>query len=63
MNNEFLNYTSEADRDENYPSDYDRMTELDWAEYVFDTIAYDYQIHEDAAKAIRAIFVQLYERK
>lgn len=40
-------------------SDYDKMTELDWAEYQFATIEYDYNIHPQAANAIRAIFKQL----
>lgn len=44
------------------PSDYERMTELDWAEYQFATVEYDYNIHPRAAESIRAIFKQLYEK-
>ncbi len=46
--------------DENY-TEYDAMTELDWAEYEFATIEYDYNIHEKAARSIRAIFERLYK--
>lgn len=40
--------------------EYDSLTELDWAEYQFATIEYDYHIHPDAARSIRAIFEQLH---
>jgi len=35
--------------------DYEDCTDLDWAEYEFSTIEYDYRIHPDATKAIRNI--------
>lgn len=41
------------------PSDYDDVTPLEWAEYEFATIVYDYGIPADAATAIRAIFIRL----
>lgn len=41
--------------------EYEDMTALDWAEYEFDTIEYDYKIHPEAAKAIRSLFKRLYE--
>lgn len=41
-------------------SDYEALTELDWAEYEFATIEYDYNIHANAANSIRAIFERLY---
>lgn len=40
---------------------YEAMTQLDWAEYEFATIEYDFRIHADAAKAIRNIFKRLYD--
>ncbi len=45
---------------ENGPSDYDEMTELDWAEYEFGTVEYDYKVHPEAARIIRLIFKRLY---
>lgn len=41
--------------------DYESMTPLDWAEYEFATIEYDYKIHPGAARAIREIFKRLYD--
>lgn len=41
-------------------NDYYDATKLDWAEYEFATIEYDYRIHPDAAKRIRQIFKALY---
>ena len=41
-------------------SDYDKVTPLEWAEYEFATIAYDYKIHLDAIKSISNIFKRLY---
>lgn len=43
--------------------EYARLTELDWVEYEFGTIEYDYQIHPIAAKRIRELFKRLFERK
>ena len=40
--------------------DYANVTELEWAEYEFETIEYDYQIHPKAAKIIRNLFKRLY---
>lgn len=40
-------------------SDYDGVTPLEWAEYEFATVEYDYKIHPRAAEAIRAIFKRL----
>lgn len=42
-------------------SEYDEVTPLEWAEYEFATIEYDYRIPERAANAIRAIFKRLSE--
>lgn len=36
-------------------------TELDWAEYEFATVEYDYQIPPRAAERIRALFKRLYD--
>lgn len=47
-----------ADTDD---SDYEALTGLDWAEYEFATIEYDYNIHPNAANSIRAIFERLYK--
>ena len=44
-------------------SEYANLTELDWVEYEFATIEYDYQIHQIAAKRIRELFKRLFERK
>ena len=41
--------------------EYESMTQLDWAEYEFATIEYDYMIHPKAAISIRAIFKRLYD--
>ena len=40
---------------------YEGMTPLDWAEYEFATIEYDFKIDPRAAEAIRAIFKRLYD--
>jgi len=42
--------------------DYEDVTPLEWAEYEFATIEYDYRIHPVAASAIRGIFERLVER-
>lgn len=42
--------------------EYEEMSKLDWAEYEFTTIEYDYVIHPNAAKAIRAIFKRLHDK-
>jgi hypothetical protein len=47
----------------NVDNEYSTMTELDWAEYMFATIEYDYNLHPRAAQSIRAIFRQLYVAK
>lgn len=36
--------------------EYASCSDLDWAEYQFATIEYDFRIHPEAAKAIRSIF-------
>ncbi len=41
-------------------TDYDDVTPLEWAEYEFATIEYDYKVHPDAAKSILNIFKRLY---
>lgn len=41
--------------------EYESMTQLDWAEYEFATIEYDYKIPPKAAEAIRTIFKRLYD--
>jgi hypothetical protein len=40
---------------------YEDCTPLDWAEYEFATIEYDYMIQPEAARRIREIFKRLYE--
>lgn len=40
-------------------NEYEDATPLDWAEYEFATIEYDYKVHPNAAKAIREIFKRL----
>ena len=40
--------------------DYADVTELDWAEYEFGTVEYDYNIHPQAARVIRTLFKRLY---
>lgn len=65
MENPFLdmNCTEVDIREEGYiPNEYEQMTDLDWVEYEFATIEYDFQIHPTAAKRIRALFERLYER-
>ena len=42
------------------PTDYDDVTPLEWIEYEFATIEYDYKIHPDAAKRIIKLFERLY---
>lgn len=42
--------------------EYANITPLEWAEYEFATIEYDYRIQEEAAARIRGIFKQLVER-
>ncbi len=39
--------------------DYAEVTPLEWAEYEFDTVAYDYKIPEKAAATIRNIMKRL----
>ena len=41
--------------------DYKDMTELDWVEYEFATIEYDYRVHAEAARRIRCLFKRLYD--
>lgn len=43
--------------------EYAGCTELDWAEYEFATIEYDYKVHPDAARRILELFKKLYEAK
>jgi hypothetical protein len=43
-------------------SDYDNVTPLEWAEYEFATIEYDYEIHPEAAKAIYEILKRLADK-
>lgn len=38
------------------PTEYDEVTPLEWAEYEFSTIEYDYRIPTEAAQRIREIF-------
>ena len=53
------NKTSQLEQTGIKHTDYDAVTPLEWAEYEFATIAYDYQIHQKAAIAIREIFKRL----
>ncbi len=39
--------------------DYKDVTPIEWVEYEFATIEYDYKIHPEAAKRIMALFKRL----
>jgi len=43
--------------------EYEDMTPLDWAEYEFATIEYDYKIHPEAARRIRELLERVYFAK
>lgn len=43
--------------------DYTHLTELDWAEYEFATIEYDFRIHPIAAERIRHLFKRLHDKR